>query len=91
MPHMNVLDLAVFPKLSVHNRHLIWYLREIQVSKEYDIWKIAAKILEELPIYKIANVFCLGKIIADNFLKFKGTICFRRSKGRTCIWIEKGV
>ena len=65
MPHMNVLNFAVFPANNRRHKHLISYLRGMLVSKEDDIWKIAAKVWEELSSCKIANKFCLTKMIAE--------------------------
>ena len=48
MIHTNELNLDVFPVMSLRHIHLIWYFRVIHVAKEDEIWKIAAKIWEEL-------------------------------------------
>ena len=48
MPHMNVLYFSLFPTISRHHSHLIRSLRGTRVAKEVEIWKIAAKVWEEL-------------------------------------------
>ena len=40
MPHMNVLDLAIFLALSLRYSYLIRYLRVTRVVKKYKICKI---------------------------------------------------
>ena len=82
MPHMNVLDLAVFPTVSRLHSHLIQSLRGMGFSKEYNIWEISAKVWEELPSCKIANKFCLENNITEKISKFKGdTILLAGAKG----------
>ena len=65
MPHINVLDIAVFPVMSRCHSHFIRSLRARQVEKEEDIWKISEKVWEELPSCKITNEFYLAKINAE--------------------------
>ena len=65
MPHINVLDIAVFPVMPRCHSHFIRSLRARQVEKEEDIWKISEKVWEELPSCKITNEFCLAKINAE--------------------------
>ena len=49
IPHMNVLGLDCFTEMPRHHIHFIWYLRVMIVAKQDWIWKIAAKVWEELP------------------------------------------
>ena len=44
----------------------------MQVAKEDEIWKIAAKVWEELPSLKIVKEFYLARRIAEKILKCKG-------------------
>ena len=74
MTHINVLGIAVFTSMPCLYSHFIRYLNVMRVVKEDDIWKISAKMWEELPSYKISNAFCLAKSIAKEIVKFEGVI-----------------
>ena len=82
MPYMNVLDIAMFPATSRYHIHLIRSLRGMLVINEEEIWKIEAKVWEELPIRKFEKNVCIERMIAYNIVKFKeGNILLERSKG----------
>ena len=80
---MNVLNLAGFFAMSRRHSHLIWSLRRIQVTNKHGIWKIEAKVLEELTSCKIANEFCLAKRITQKNVICKGVIfsCQEQKEG----------
>ena len=72
MPHMNVLDLAVFPAMSRRHSHLCRAKNGMKVLKEDDIWDCAQTVWEELPSSKIANAFVHAKRIAEKIVASKG-------------------
>ena len=72
MPHINVLDLAVFPAMSRRHCHLARSLHGTRVLKEDEIWDAAMKVWKSLPCSKIANSFVLAKRIAERIISTKG-------------------
>ena len=76
MPHMNVLDLSVFPCMS--RRHIA-KAREVgglRVLSENDIWSCAQDVWNELPNSKIASGFVQAYRIAGEVIKHGGDNCF---------------
>ena len=71
MPHMNVLDLAIFPAIS--RRHCARSVNGVKVLNEDEIWENALSVWQDLPSHKIANVFVLSKEIANKIMKAKGS------------------
>ena len=71
MPHINVLDLAVFPSMSKRHSHLARSLHGTRVLKEDEIWDVAQEVWENLPSCKIANAFTQAKRIAEKIVKCK--------------------
>jgi hypothetical protein len=72
MPHINVLDLAVFPAMSRRHCHLARSLHGTRVLKEDEIWDAAMTVWDSLPCSKIANLFVLAKRIAERIISTKG-------------------
>jgi hypothetical protein len=72
MPHMNVLDLAVFPCMSRRHSHESRSLHGTRVLKEDEIWESAVKVWNDLPSSKIANSFVLANRIARKIEETKG-------------------
>ena len=73
MPHMNVLDLAVFPAMSRRHCALARSVNGVKVLNEDQIWENALSVFQELPSLKIANAFVLAKEIANKIMKAKGS------------------
>lgn len=76
MPHMNVLDLSVFPCMS--RRH-IQKSREVgglKVLSEDNIWDCAKQVWDELPNSKIASGFVQAHRIAAEVIKSGGNNAF---------------
>ena len=72
MPHMNVLDLSVFPCMS--RRH-IKRAREkggLKVLSEDEIWKVAEEVWRALPNFKIASGYIQAHRIAAEVVKSRG-------------------
>ena len=72
MPHINVLDLAVFPAMSRRHCAMARNLHGVKVLREDEIWSTAVKVWQELPSSKIANSFVLAKRIANKIVNSKG-------------------
>ena len=73
MPHVNVLDLAVFPAMSRRHSHLSRSLHGTRVLKEDEIWNAAVEVWKDLPSSKVANAFVLMKRVADKIIHTKGS------------------
>ena len=73
MPHLNVLDLAVFPSMSKRHSHEARSVHGKRVLSENEIWKNAMDVWEKLPSSKIANSFVVAKRNADKVIKYKGS------------------
>jgi hypothetical protein len=52
MPHMNVLDLFVFPNMSKQHCILAWECGGIHVLKENEIWTAVNDVCYQLPSYE---------------------------------------
>jgi hypothetical protein len=76
MPHVNVLDLAVFPSMSRRHSHLARSLHGNRVLKEDEIWNTALRVWEELPSCKIANAFVQAKRISEKIIQLNGDNVF---------------
>ena len=72
MPHINVLDLAVFPAMSRRHCHKARALHGTRVLTEDEIWEQALSVWNELPSSKIANAFVLAKRFAEKIIATKG-------------------
>ena len=73
MPHINVLDLAVFPAMSRRHCNLSRSLHGTRVLREDEIWNAAVKVWEELPSSKVANAFVLAGRVADKIIASGGS------------------
>lgn len=79
MPHMNNLDLAVFPSMSHrHSTELRKRGAGQTVSKE-DIWKACETVWTNLPSATIARGFALSYRVADQVIKHNGKNSFLQS------------
>ena len=80
-PHLNNLDLAVFPAMS--RRHAILARNKgLRVLKKNEIWETAMKVWEELPSSKIARGFIQVYRLAKKVIKANGGNEFLRQKGK---------
>ena len=61
MPHINVLDLAVFPCISRRHCSLACKLGGLHVLKEDEIWEQWLEVWKNLPNCKIANGYVLSR------------------------------
>ena len=80
-PHLNNLDLAVFPamsrRLSTESRR-----RNQRVLKKDEIWACAFEVWKQLPSCKIARGFVQVRRLAEKVLASKGENGFLREKGK---------
>ena len=72
MPHMNVLDLAVFPAMSKRHISMCRDQHGLRVLKPDEIWTAAAEVWEKLPCHKIAQAFVQANRIAKKVIKNGG-------------------
>ena len=72
MPHINVLDLSVFPAMSRRHSHMVRSLHGTRVVSENEIWASAVRVWDAFPSAKIANAFVQAKRIADKIVASKG-------------------
>ena len=72
MPHINVLDLAVFPAMSRQHCHLARSLHGTRVLKEDEIWNAAVQVWEDLPSSSVANAFVLAGRVAQKIIVSAG-------------------
>ena len=70
-PHLNVLDLAVFPAMSRRHSELIAGHSQAVVGADV-IWKCAKRVWTNLPSAKIARAHVLAYRIAKKVVRFKG-------------------
>ena len=81
MPHMNVLDLSVFPNMSKRHAELARSSGGLHVLTENEVWEAAEKVWKKLPSSKIASGFVQARRIADKVIKAKGANDFLGSGG----------
>ena len=72
MPHMNVLDLEVFPAISRRHSHLARSLHGTRVLQEDEILETAVKVWETLPSSKVGNAFVTEKKVAEKVIQSNG-------------------
>ena len=81
MPHMNVLDLSVFPCMSRRHIEKSREFGGIKVLSEDEIWDNANKVWNELPNYKIESAYIHAYRIANKVIQAKGDNSFIGSGG----------
>jgi hypothetical protein len=89
MPHMNVLDLSVFPCMS--KRHTI-KSRECggrRVLPEDEIWQNAQDVWNKLPNSNVASAYVQAYRIADKVIQAKGDNKFLGAGGNIHCGIRK--
>lgn len=72
MPHMNVLDLSIFPAMSRRHCHLIRSMHGVRVVRENEIWDAAKRVWDTYPSSKVANAFVQCKRNAEKIIQAKG-------------------
>jgi hypothetical protein len=72
MPHMNVLDLSVFPNMSRRHVQLARKRCGLKVLSENEIWAAAKRVWEDLESAKIASGFIQAHQIAKEVIKHEG-------------------
>ena len=72
MPHMNVLDLSVFPDMSRRHCALARASGGLCVLKEDEIWEAAEQVWRDLPNCKIASAYCHAYRIGEEVVRQKG-------------------
>lgn len=72
MPHVNVCDLAVFPKMSRNHSELLRKRGGVRVMKEDEIWDAAEEVWNNMPSCDIARSFVLSHRIAKKIIDAKG-------------------
>ena len=89
MPHLNVLDLSVFPAMSKRHTALSRERGGLHVLKQDVIWDDAKDVLNTLPICKIASADVSAFNIAGEDLKEKGGNTFLGKAGLPSFGIRK--
>jgi hypothetical protein len=72
MPHMNVLDLSVFPCMSKGHSDKSRKSGGLKVLSEAEIWKNAESMWKELPNCKVASGYIQAYRISEKVMKEKG-------------------
>lgn len=72
MPHINVLDLSIFPAMSRRHSHIVRSLHGTRIVKGDEIWESAVRVWDVYPSCKIANAFVQTRRIAEKIVKSKG-------------------
>ena len=81
MPHMNVLDLSVFPNMSKRHTQLSRDREGLKVLSEDEIWEAAEKVWRSLPECKIASGYVQAYRIAAKVIAAKGGNSFLGAGG----------
>ena len=76
MPHMNVLDLSVFPNMSRRHTQLARDHYGMHVLKEDEIFDVAQQVYDNLPSSKIASGFIQAHRLAKRVIEHGGDNCF---------------
>ena len=76
MPHMNNLDLAVFPCMSKHHRDFLRGHHGNSVADPDEVWKAAKQVWDDLPSATIACGYVLAYHIAEKVVQNKGSNTF---------------
>ena len=76
MPHMNVLDLSVFPNMSRRHTQLARDNYGMHVLKEDEIFDVAQQVYDNLPSSKIASGFIQAHRLAKRIIEHGSDNCF---------------
>ncbi|KAI2498751.1 hypothetical protein MHU86_15762 [Fragilaria crotonensis] len=80
MPHMNNLDLAVFPSMSRRHADLLRSRNGNRMADPEKVWSAAKEVWDELPSATIARGFILAFRIAQKVIGNKGSNGFLQGK-----------
>ena len=80
MPHMNNLDLAVFPSMSRRHADLLWSRNGNRMADPDKVWEAAKAVWDDLPSASIAQGFILAFHFAENVVHNKGSNSFLHGK-----------
>ena len=89
MPHMNVLDLSVFPAMSKRHTSLARGRGGLSVLKEDDIWFAANEVWNELPSAKVASAYIQAYRIAQKVIAAGGDNDFLGTSGSIHVGVRK--
>lgn len=89
MPHMNVLDLSVFPAMSRRHTALARARGGLCVLKEDDILTAAEQVWNDLPSSKIASAYVQSFRIAKKVIDARGDNAFLGSSGSIHVGVRK--
>jgi len=76
MPHMNNLDLSVFPCMSRRHTQLAREQNGLRMLTEDQIWDTAKSVWDRLPSSKIASSFIRAQRITQRVIEFDGSNSF---------------
>jgi hypothetical protein len=88
MPHINVLDLSVFPMMSRRHSNLSRRQGGMKVLTEDEIWRVTLQVWEEIPCTKIASAYVQAIQIAKRVIKMGGSNDFLAVKGSFSVSIR---
>ena len=74
MPHMNNLDLSVFPCMSRRHTQLAREQNRLRMLTEDQIWNTAKSVWDRLPSSKVASGFIQAHRIAQRVIEFHGSV-----------------
>jgi hypothetical protein len=83
MPHMNNLDLAVFPAMSKRHSDLL-RIYSSSVADAEEIWKAALNVWTSMESATIARGYLLAYRIAEKVIRANGSNAFLREKDLHC-------
>ena len=89
MPHMNVLDLAVFPAMSKRHISMCRSQHGLRVLSPDEIWAAAEEVWNNLPSHKIANAFVQANRIARKVIKSGGDNKFIGNGGSISVGVRE--
>ena len=89
MPHINVLDLSVFPAMSRRHTALARARGGLRVLKENEIWSAAEQVWHDLPSSKIASGYVQAFHIAKKVVEAQGDNGFLGASGSIHVGIRK--
>jgi hypothetical protein len=89
MPHVNVLDLSVFPCMSRRHCSLARKRKGLRVLKENEIWDAAVEVWDGLESAKIASAYIQAHRIAKRVIEANGGNDFLGVGGSPHVGVRK--
>jgi hypothetical protein len=83
MPHINNLDLAVFPSMSKHHSALLSQYSN-KMAPVDRIWEVAEAVWRDLPLATIARGFILANRVSAKVIASNGSNSFLQSRDFHC-------